>query len=191
MNSDNIKTISDEELVLLMQNGNHSAYKELYNRYWLNLFRIAYSKIGDKDICENIIQDIFTNLWVRREKIILSKKLSAYLHTALKYVIINHFNAINVRRKYSAEKSKIKNINSYNTERLVAYNELYTAIENEVNNLPNRCAEVFRLSRYENLSNKEIAKKLEISPKTVENQITKAIKVLRLHLKEVLSLFIL
>lgn len=188
MNSKKIKILTDEELVVLIQKSDHRAFQELYERYWFDLFRIALSKLRSREVCEELVQDLFANLWKRRNSIALKKKFSGYIHTALRYMIINQYNLNDVRRKYNETQQHIIPINQYSTEKLVSYNELFDSINAEIERLPKRRSEIFKLSRYEKMSNKEIAHSLQISPKTVENQITKAIKTLRVHLKEIVPI---
>lgn len=152
------------------------------------MYMIAYAKVGDKQVSEGIVQDLFANIWKRRKKVEIQKNFRVYMNTALRYVIINHYRHIKVTQEYVRKESLIVRMNSYNTEKLVSYNELFSSVQREIDKLPKRCSEIFRMSRFENMSNKEIAENLDISAKTVENQITKAIKVLRLNLKELISL---
>lgn len=187
----NLKSITDEELFSLVRDvSDELAFAQLYERHWKRLFLIAYSKIGCKETSEGVVQDLFTNIWKRRKNTNIQQSFVGYINTALRYIIINHYKHIKVRQDYSQKEGLKIRINSYNTEKLVSYNELFTSIQREVDKLPNRCSQIFKMSRFEDMTNKEIAEKLEISSKTVENQITKAIKLLRLNLKELISLLI-
>ncbi len=186
-----LRSLTDEELFSLVRDvSDELAFAQLYERHWKRLFLIAYGKIGCRQIGESVVQDLFTNIWNRRKKINLQKSFAAYINTALKFIIINHYKHIKVREDYAQMESSNIRSNSYNTDKLVSYNELFSFIEKEIDSLPKRCSEIFRMSRFDDMSNKEIAEKLDISSKTVENQITKAIKLLRLNLKELISLFI-
>jgi len=184
-----ITTFTDEALFLrVKENSDEAAFAELYDRHWKRLFQIAFGKVGNRQIGENIVQDLFTNIWKRRKKTVIQKSFASYLNSALRYIIINHYRAIKVRKDYAEGESTKVLSNGLTTDKLVSYNELFQSIQREVDNLPKRCSEIFKMSRFDHMSNREIAETLEISSKTVENQITKAIKLLRYNLKELISL---
>ncbi|MGB6038105.1 MAG: RNA polymerase sigma-70 factor [Cryomorphaceae bacterium] len=189
MKKNNLISYTDEELFTLVSEvSDEHAFAQLYDRHWKRLFLIAKSKVGDRQVSEGIVQDLYTNIWKRRKKVKIQKNFQVYMNTALRYVIINHYRHIKVTQDYARMESLTTKLNAYNTERLVSFNELFSTIQTEIDTLPNRCSEIFKMSRYDNMSNKEIAEHLNISHKTVENQITKAIRVLRINLKELISI---
>jgi RNA polymerase sigma-70 factor (family 1) len=175
-----LKNISDEKLNNLIRKGNALAFQELYNRYWKMLFLRAYKILGDEEAAADIIQDIFLDFWERASRIkILNVK--AFLYKAVRFQVAKNIQ----RAKFTEEKIQI--IGKYHTPKSVelyfSAEELKDEIDKSISSLPNRCREIFILSRMENLSNKEIAKKLNLSEYTVETQIKRALKKLKALLK--------
>ena len=181
--------IEDSSLLEGLQNGDRASFRAIYDRYSENLFRYAMKVIKNRTVCEDIIQDVFIALWSKREKTEISA-LKPYLFQAVKYQIFNHFRD----SKFSSEDLTRLNIIdvSMNVSQKLEYSELEQRIRNHVDSLPQRCRQIFLLSRYQHKSNKEIAKELDISVQAVKNQISKALAFLRsnLQLEEVVFLFL-
>jgi RNA polymerase sigma-70 factor (ECF subfamily) len=181
--------LEDEELLDLLKHNNCAAFKEIYVRYWKQLYLIAFEKLRRKEIAKELTQDIFVSLWERRqENNILN--LKHYLFKAIKYKIINHIRTVVTHQKYEEYMAGILDEKEYTTEEAVFFNELSQSIESSVSLLPVKTKEIFRLSREENYPVKEIAKTLNVSEKVVEYHITQALKTLKLHLKDYLTIFI-
>ncbi|MBX2842420.1 MAG: RNA polymerase sigma-70 factor [Flammeovirgaceae bacterium] len=170
------KRLSDEELNSLVSKGNDFAFQELFNRYWEKLYVASYKVLGDGKVCEDIVQDIFLDLLVRSSGLEI-KNIRAYLYQATRFQVTNHIKNIRFidKRAEIIESHFIGN----DVEDYIASEETKTIINQTISSMPNRCREVFYLSRYENLSNKEIASKLGISVFTVETHIKKSLKFLR------------
>jgi RNA polymerase sigma-70 factor (ECF subfamily) len=171
-------------LIHRLQKGDEKAFESLYNLYWEKLVVIAYHRVGSLETAKELVQDVFTNLWRRREHLEVRTTFAAYIQTALKYTILDHIRSLKVKDKYveSIKNSKTDSDNA--TLELIAYHELDRFLEHEISKLPEKCQQIFRLSRVDQLSIREIAEQLQISPKTVENQISKALKVLRSSIQE-------
>lgn len=178
---------SDKLLISSLKSGNEKAFVLLYEKYWEKLYFVAYQHTQSVQESEDLIHEVFMDLWKNRKKIQIKKEVSTYIFTALKYKIFRMYDAKAVRRKYAEKIQKMGIVPLNTTERTLSFNELYHLIEQEINKLPERCRIVFQMRRMENLSIEEIAEKLEISPNTVHNQITKASKVLKINLKEYLN----
>ena len=159
--------LSDENLIYLLQKGDRSSFDELYQRYWKKLFCLAYNKLHSRDLAEEVIQELFVGLWAKRDSLHIESSVSGYLNMAVRYMIIKYFHKEQSRKLYRQSLS-IHDFHSNNTEELVNYNELSTIVEAEINKLPEKCREVFHLSRREHLTNKEIASILNISVRGVE-----------------------
>lgn len=180
LRKDSYAHYSDEILVTLLQGGDCVAFEVIYKRYWKKLFAAAHKRISKKDVCEEFIQDIFTSLWLKRESTDI-KNLSAYLQTAVKYKVINFIHHEIVLREAFHEQEILESDNS--AEEAVLLDDLELALKAEVNKLPTRCQQVFKLSKERNLSAKQVASQLGISESTVENQLTKAMKLIRGNLR--------
>ncbi len=169
---------TDEALIEMLCSGCHQeeALEHIFQRYHLRLFRITNNVLQDEDLSKDLVQDILIDLWNRRADSQI-KTLSAYLLRAAKFQILKHLRNGKLREKHLKTMETIQFVNQ--TEDSVNFAELERVLNDSVEQLPPRCREVFVLSRFENMTNKEISEKLKISPKTVEVQITKALSFLR------------
>lgn len=178
----NYKAYSDEGLLMLLKKQELGAFEEIYLRYWKKLYSAAYKRVQSREVSEELVQDIFTSLWINRQALNI-EILSAYLHSAIKYKVINYLEKEMSRRHYK-ESQMIAAIPVENsTEEAVLLNELNRALEIEIQKLPPKRQQIFKLSRQEHLSIKQVASHLGISEKTAENQLGKALKMLKLSLK--------
>jgi RNA polymerase sigma-70 factor (ECF subfamily) len=178
----NFKAYSDEGLLKLLKQQELGAFEEIYVRYWKKLYSAAYKRVQSREIAEEIVQDIFTSLWMKRHVLDVDV-LSAYLFTAVKYKIINHLEKEMSRKLYSEVQLQSSVPVDNSTEEAVLLNELNVALEKEIQKLPPKRQQIFKMSRQEHLSIKQVASHLGISEKTAENQLGKALKVLKVNLK--------
>lgn len=181
----NFEKFSDEKLSIMLFDGDTGAFEEIFNRYWLKLYATAYKRVKCREVAEEIIQDLFTVLWTKRETIQIHSSLAAYLFTSVRYMVFNHIQKEIVRENYKDSFQAKTMFFDNSTEETVFLNELIRNIEKEVKHLPPQCRNVFELSRKENKTNREIAEVLGISEKTVEGHLTKAIKQLKACLTDV------
>lgn len=177
----------DAALVQALNDGDARAFEEIYERYWLPLFTTAQRKIGSREAAEEMVQDLFTALWHKRAENRI-EKLPHYLHTALKYRIIDYLRARTTHAGYLSYRQAWPLGPDHSTEELVAAEDLSVALAESLTLLPDATREVFRLSRLEHQSIPEIADQLHVSPKTVEYHLTRALKMLRVRLKDFLTL---
>ncbi|WP_044204050.1 RNA polymerase sigma-70 factor [Flammeovirga sp. OC4] len=168
---------SDIELLkLLLEEKKLSAFDEIYNRYFDRLLRFGYQILNDQQLSEDIIQEIFVTLWTKKETLQITH-LNAYLHQAVKFQVAKHFRKVVLTEEQLELAEHI--FSQQNTDDLVIVNELNEEVHHLLEELPHRCKEVFHLSRFEHLSNQEIAKRLDISIRTVETHISHALKFLK------------
>lgn len=159
-----------------------SGFEALFQVNYQPLCVTAYRIVQDKDVAEDIVQDIFEKLWEKRESLTINSSLKAYLiqsaiNQSLNYLKKNK-NALSRESFYSSAADE----NANTTEQAIALKEVSRRADQAIRALPDACRTVFILSRYEQMSYKQIAEKLNISVKTVENQMTKALKHLRRYL---------
>ncbi|GAB2530728.1 RNA polymerase sigma factor [Spirosoma aerophilum] len=171
------KTLPDAALLIYLKKGDESAFQEIYVRHWRKLFTVARNKLPSTDSPEDMVQDLFVKLWEQRENLLI-ENLSAYLQTSLKYAIINLFKARLIREKY-VEHAQSFSSNEESTEEQIALNDLMTSVEQQLNDLPEKTRQIFRLNRLEYKSAKEISVQLDIPERTVEYHISLALKLLR------------
>lgn len=176
------KRFTDEQLVEFLQQGDARAFEEIYARYWYRLFGIAFQETGTREEAEELVQDVFENLWCKREDSFI-RHLKAYLVVSMKHRITNYIKSCITQRKYQEYLILSEMRQSYGTEEIVRFEDLSRAVDEVMKKLPEKTCEVFRLSRFENQSVKDIAERLSLSEKGVEYHITQSLKVLKDQLR--------
>lgn len=179
---------SDSDLLRLMAGDNEAAFAELYKRFWDTLFAIAYNRLQSIQAAEDIVHDAFLSLWHNRQKI-EAPSLRNYLATAVKYMVLARLRKIGSARKYEQSEKPVTT-SWVSPEHNLHFKNILEKVKQEINNLPEKCRLIFRYSRELGLTNQEIAERMHLSPKTVENQISKALRKLRKSLKSFLHTFL-
>jgi RNA polymerase sigma-70 factor (family 1) len=170
---------TDEQLVALLKTGNQQAFTEIYDRYAANLAGFAGSKLYNLDDAKDILHDLFIKLWENRSQIHINSNLQSYLFAMVRHRIIDKIRKNITREEYAFMLQSLTTANQYSVDKQVEAKELRQTIENSLVQLPARVKEIFKLSREEGLSNREIAEKLNLSEQTIKNQISAALKHLR------------
>ncbi len=173
-------------LVEALRHDDELAFTELYRRHWAELFQLARYKLGSPVVAEELVQDLFATLWSKRHEQTIHK-LGPYLHAALRYQIIDYIRTNLVRADYLAYCQYHSLAADHATEELLAAGDLAAALTNTLKQLPALAREVFQLSRFEHQPVAHIASRLNISPKMVEYYLTKALKSLRVGLREFIA----
>lgn len=179
----------DTELVLLLRAGDKAAFTEIYNRYWKILFQLAANKTGSLPEAEEMVQDLFLDIWKRREQLEITSNLRSYLAVALKYRVINLLAHRNIRQRYERYASTTLTIADNSTEQWLGFQELDERIARLVADLPDKCRLVYQLKKEKGFSQRDIALHLQISEKAVEGHITRALKLLRTGIRALFFLF--
>ena len=170
----------DVELIDRMRLGDDIALKLIYKKYWNQLFSSAYHILKDQQACEDIIQDIFINLWNKREQIEINVSLKSYLFASTRYEVYRQIRFGSVREDiFKHIHERLQASSEYGN---IEHCELLSQINSIVDKLSEKCKVVYKLSREEQFSHKEIASQLDISTKTVENHLNKALRQLRISL---------
>ncbi|MEJ2884282.1 RNA polymerase sigma factor [Pedobacter sp. GR22-6] len=175
-------TLSDQELTALMREGDRLAYTELYHRYWPLLYRHARKMLQDQDDALDVVQDVFTSLWLKSAELEISMALSSYLYSAVRNAVLNFIKRSKLKNTYLDSLADFLEKGEFVTDEQVRYNEFAATIEAEINKLPPKMREIFILSRNLGLSYSQIAAQLNISDETVRKQMYRALKQLRLRL---------
>ena len=171
-------SLTDSELFRMTKQENDTkAYEILYYRYWPKLIDAAYKRLSSRQAAEDLVQELFINFYQRRAQIEFTTSIQSYLAQALKYRILNEYRAANTRNAYS--RFFLNSVCKNDFANPAETKELVQKIDNVLAALPEKCRQVFVLSRKERLSNKEIAEQMQISVSTVEKHIVKALKILR------------
>ncbi|QQT27243.1 RNA polymerase sigma-70 factor [Sphingobacterium spiritivorum] len=184
----NYSAYTDSDLINALMRGEHAAFTEIYKRYWKRLFYIAAKKLHDPEEAEEIVQQIFVSMWNRRENLQINTSLNAYLATSVKYRIIKVMDKLYHQQKY-ADSITSRNLDD-STQEWLAFLDLKEILNKSISELPEKCQLVFRMSREQYMSQKDIAAALNISEKTVEAHLGKAIKTLRQKLNRFLLLLL-
>jgi RNA polymerase sigma-70 factor (family 1) len=174
-----LTTLSDQEILSLIGDNDRVAFSELYNRYWRSLYQTAWNVLHDQESCMEVTQEVFVWLWDHRSSLQI-KLLPSYLRAAVKYKVTDILRSNRAREACFVNLDELDSTNLLFDDDPLELKELKTVIAQMSAKLPERARLIFELSRNEQLSNREIAQKLGISEKTVENQITIAIKKLRM-----------
>ncbi|MBB6107604.1 RNA polymerase sigma-70 factor, ECF subfamily [Mucilaginibacter lappiensis] len=174
--------LNDFDLVALIKEDDHGAYREIYHRYTGILYTHAYSKLQDREEAKDVVQDVFSSLWSKRATIEFQVNISGYLYTSLRNKILNIIAHKKIESDYADSLQAFLDHGKADTDYLTRTNQLQAIVENEVANMPPKMREIFELSRKKHFSRREIALELGISEKTVKNQINNALKVLRVKL---------
>jgi len=159
--------------------------------YYEGLTRYAFSMVKKQDEAEDIVQKLFIKLWEKREKLEIKGSEKSYLYSAVYNTSINYLTSVARKNNHRSVEVDYSLSDNKSTDWDIESKELENTIELAMQTLPPKCREVFQLSRQEQLSYKEIADQLNISIKTVENQMGKALKLMRSALHEYLPAFII
>jgi RNA polymerase sigma-70 factor (family 1) len=173
------RNFSDQELMSLLKEGDRLAFTEIYDRYKGPLYIHAFNLLRDREEAKDILQQTFTVLWNGRHGFNLKSYLSGYLYAAVRNKIFKLLAHKKVESKYMTALASFSEEGECITDHLVREHQLLAIIEKEIAELPEKMREIFELSRKTGLSHKEIAVRLNLSEKTVRNQINNALKILR------------
>ncbi len=168
---------SDEDLLALIRQHDKVAFEMLFKRYYKPLCRFAELILKDPGKSEDVVQEMFVKFWEQQSDLRIDK-LKSYLYRSVKNAALNLLDK-SKRIAYTDEDLPEDSHASYNSDHSIVTAELKDKIQAAIDSLPERCRLVFQLSRQEEMSQKEIAEHLDISVKTVENQMTKALQLLR------------
>ncbi len=160
----------------------------IFNQYYQPLVQYGNTFMKDLDEAEDVVQQVFVSVWEKRESTEIHTSLRALLYRAVHNACLNRIKQQKVRRDYA--QSEVQNHHDHAVSDPLQEKELQQKIEEAVSLLPEQCAKIFRMSRFEQLKYQEIADKLGLSIKTIENQMGKALKLMRENLREYLPVLI-
>lgn len=165
-----------------LKRSNPVVFKAVYDLYWTRLYVSAFNLLRDKEQAEDVVQEVFSYLWNNANTLEI-KNLSAWLFTSVRYQVFNVIRSGKVRDRFE-NLHVIEEFDSNIAEMKLDREDIQRRLVAGLEELPPRCKEIFLLSRFEYLSYKEIAERLELSEKTIENQISIALKKLRISLSD-------
>ncbi len=177
-----------------LKNKDLKVFEELFFKYHGRLVLFANKFIGDEHVAQDLVQDVFVNLWEKAGQLEIKQSPKSYLYQAVKNICLNHTRHLSIKQNASIEitntfykEADKSDIPSFGLIEI----ELEEKINQIIEGMPEKCKEVFKLSRFECLKNKEIADQLDISVKMVEKHISKALSIMRSDLAEYMSILLL
>lgn len=171
--------ITEEQLLDSLKDNNEIAFSSLFKTYYKDLVLFSGTFIKDKAVCEDIVQNIFLNLWVERFDLDIKTSLKSYLLQSVKNKCFDE-----LRHKKVVDSYIMSYMHNIDPENYILYSDLQKHLQEAIDKLPPKYRESFILSRYKNLKYKEISEQLNVSVRTVEERISKALMLLRVSLKE-------
>lgn len=183
------QSFTDIKLLSLLKANDEQALREIYDRYWKVSLTIAVKKLDNIQEAEDIVNDLFVSMWNRRDAMPEILSLQNYFKRAIRNQVLKIW-----ANKYRSEKYILKQQSNvfdseHQSSNSIEYKELNGQLKKAISDLPEKCRLVFELSRDDGLSQKQISNKLGISQKTVEAHINKALKVLRIKLRNYFMIF--
>ncbi len=169
----------DQQLIQGIKAGNNTAYDTLFRRYYSYLCMVVMRMTQSKEQAEDVVQEVFLEIWRKRGELDIKNAVKSYLHRAAVNKTLNKIRG--KKLEYSQEEESLEQISAMQSSPLqkMQNDELQKVIKKAYEGLPERCRIVFSMVKYEGFSYKQTAEKLEISVKTVENQMSKALRILR------------
>ena len=182
---------SETSLLEAIREGDETAFEMIFKEYYQALCRYANSFLSDREEAEEVVQSSFLAIWEKRHTLFITTSLKAYLYQSIRNRCLNVIKHDKVKQQHAHYQTVMTVNHSEATSNEVLHNELEQKIYLAMQALPEQCRLVFKLRRFEELKYQEIADQLNISVKTVENQIGKALKIMREQLREYLPIILL
>ncbi len=176
-------------MVYRLSDGSDEAFEEIYTLFWERLLNFVQSKIRSRENAEEIVQEIFIDLWERRETQQI-QNLNSYLFRAARNKVLDVIRANIVREQHRDYILKAYDEGDSGTEAFLAFEDLSAAVHRALAAMPDKTGEIFRLNRFQFLPIREISSRLHLSERMVEYHLASALSTLRLHLKDFLPLLL-
>lgn len=177
----------EKVLIKKLKQGDKDAFSTIFSAYYNNLVLFAINFTHEICSAEEIVQDIFIKIWEERDLININVSLKSYLIKAVQNECIDWFRHLKITEKYNAEITRKNYFFEYDTDNYILRSELESQIDSSIEKLPVDIKIAFCMSRYDGLKYIEIAKKLNVSVRTIEVRISKALKLLHNDLKDYLN----
>lgn len=174
----NYQKLEDSVLVQHLLADDVLAFEAIYDRYWLRLYGVAFNQIGTREETEDLLQNLFESLWKNRANLKI-QCLSAYLVASVKYLAMAYIKSQINMRKFQEYLIFQEIQKTASAEDILNYTDLQKAVETALKHLPEKTVEIFKMSRFDNKSVREIAESLDLTEKAIEYHITRSLKVLK------------
>lgn len=170
-----------------IKKGDKKAFEKLFLRFYDPLCKFAWRYLKSSHISEEIVQDVFLSVWESRESLNSEKNIKSYLYQAVRNEALNHLKHQDVAKKYNKQIEWLNSASISQNHKFEEASEFILAARKAINELPDGAQKIYKLNRKDGLTYKEIAQVLDISPRTVESQMSRTLKKLRESLSEYLS----
>lgn len=171
--------MDDFILISKIKVGNQSALDSLFNKYHQSLLHFAFLQLSNKELAEEVVSDVFLKVWIKRDKIAIRSSVKAYLYAITRNTIYDYHSGKPTAFTELTDQHYQALHTIDNPEKMLLYKEMNSSINNVINELPGECRKIFLMNRNDGLKYKEIAEVLDISVRTVENQMGKALRIIR------------
>jgi RNA polymerase sigma-70 factor (family 1) len=185
-----VQTPTDNQLIDNIRKGDTRSFEQVFNLYAENLVRYAATIVKDVDDAEDIVQQLFVSIWDKKGIPDVNTSLKSYLYKSVYNTSLNKLKQAKVKESYATHITYVSDGLTSGANAMMEQKETAARIEQAINELPEQCKLIFRMSRVEQLKYLEIADKLGLSVKTVENQMGKALKHMRERLKDYIMILI-
>ena len=176
--------IAENELAYALQKGDELVFEDIFKNYYERLCNYANTFVNDMDEAEEMVQSTFLILWEKRESIDIHTSIKSYLYQAVHNQSLNRIKHFKVQQAHGEYMKQQADSGTFHYTENFLGEELEQQINAAIESLPPQCQTVFRLSRFENLTYAEIAQQLNVSVKTIENHMGKALRIMRVQLKD-------
>lgn len=176
---------NEDELILRLSNHDRGAFEQIFRTYYADLCKFCVKYVRDEQIAEEIVQEVFINIWERRSNLTITTSIKSYLFTAIRNRSFNYLKLQLPKEQKKVDLEGVGFLEDEGREQEMIMEELKEYVYEAIEALPNKCKIIFNLSRNAGMTYKEIAEDLDISVKTVENQIGLALKKLREQLNPI------
>lgn len=183
--------VNDTGSIQLRTEGGTTLFEDVFKSHFKNLHAYACTIVKDDVMAEEMVQNVFYKIWERKAHLSIQTSLTAYLYRAVYNESLNYIKHLKVKTAYQSYATTRMNQHTDNAEKKVLLGELEERLRTALQELPEQCRTIFQMSRFEELKYQEIADRLGLSIKTVENQMGKALKLMRLKLIDFLPFMIL
>jgi RNA polymerase sigma-70 factor (ECF subfamily) len=173
--------LSETSIIASLKKGDELAFEKVFKTHFNSLYNYACTILKNESAAEEVVQQVFFKIWEKRETLPVETILKAYLYRSVHNESLNIIKHYKVRAAYQMYAVSSMEQASNNADDKVDMSELRHELDKAMNELPQQCRTIFQMSRFEDKKYKEIANELDISPKTVENQMGKALRMLREH----------
>lgn len=178
-------TSEHKNLISRLRDGDEEAFTTIYKEYWYKMFLVAYRKLENRELAEELVQEIFTRLWKERMRLRINN-LDYYLFSSVRYEVIDHIRRQATKAVYENHLKAFSNFEDLNTENQIAFDDLVTTVYKGLDILAEKPREIFRLNRLEHWPVAKIAAHYNLSEKTIDYHLANATKFIRIYLNEML-----